>query len=97
MIIAGQSSTHLRLPRAQWPGPNTRGSAAVMPREVVPPLDGESGWQGKTSGSGVEMSRSPLRVPEVFMSHATALLTPRTRVLLADLIVGSHSTCPAAW
>ena len=67
-----------------------------MSREVVPLLGGESGRQEKTSGSGVELSSSPLHVPEVFMSHVNAVLTPRTRLRLAKLVVEDHWTYSAA-
>jgi transposase InsO family protein len=41
----------------------------------------------KTSRRGVELSRNPLCVQEVFVSHANAALTPRARLRLARLVV----------
>ncbi|RCS79283.1 hypothetical protein CIK70_08115 [Brachybacterium alimentarium] len=35
----------------------------------------------------MELSSSPLHRPEVFISHANAVLTPRTRLRLARLVV----------
>src|SRR6202012_1847517 len=41
----------------------------------------------KTSGRGVELSRNRSAAQEVFVSHANAALTPRTRLKLAKLVV----------
>ena len=46
----------------------------------------------KASGREVEMSSNHFHPPETFVSHANALLTPRTRLRLARLIVESGWT-----
>ncbi len=50
----------------------------------------------KASGCEVELSRNHFHPPEAFVSHANALLTPRTRSRLARLVVESGWTYSAA-
>lgn len=50
----------------------------------------------KASGCEVELSRNHFHPPEAFVSHANALLTPKTRLRLARLIVESGWTCSSA-
>jgi transposase InsO family protein len=50
----------------------------------------------KASGCEVELSRNHFHPPEAFVSHANALLTPRTRLRLARLVVESGWTYAAA-
>jgi transposase InsO family protein len=50
----------------------------------------------KASGCEVELSRNHFHPPEAFVSHANALLTPRTRLRLARLVVESGWTYTGA-
>jgi hypothetical protein len=50
----------------------------------------------KASGCEVELSRNRFTPPEAFVSHPNAILTPRTRLRLARLIVEQGWTCSAA-
>ena len=49
----------------------------------------------KASDCGVELSKEPLHNQEAFVSHANALLTPRTRLRLARLVLEQGWICTA--
>jgi len=50
----------------------------------------------KASRCGVELSKKPLHTQEAFVSHANAMLTPKARLKLAQLVVDHHWTITEA-
>src|SRR5690606_9059497 len=68
-----------------------------MSREVVSQHGAESSDRWGPPGCEVELSSSTLHEPqEALVSHANAVLTPRTRIRLARLIIDSGYSVAAA-